>query len=288
MTFTQGCEVEGTNRGGFLRAIENAKKADVIVVAIGEKAMMSGEAAARAEIGLPGVQEEMVKGLAALGKPVVVVLMNGRPLAIPDLDKRATAIVEAWWLGTETGNALADILFGDYNPSGKLPMTFPQSVGQVPIFYNERSTGRPFDPNSKWTGKYIDMPNAPLYPFGYGLSYTTFEYSDPKPNKTTFKKGEPVRISVIVRNTGRRAGEEVAQLYVRDLVGSVTRPVRELKGFQKIMLNPGEAKTLEFILNDEDLSFYRKDMSFGSEPGDFEIMVGGNSMDTKKVRVTVL
>ncbi len=288
VTFTEGCEVEGTTRGGFLRAIENAKKADVIVVAIGEKAMMSGEAAARAEIGLPGVQEEMVKGLAALGKPVVVVLMNGRPLAIPDLDKRATAIVEAWWLGTETGNALADILFGDYNPSGKLPMTFPQSVGQVPIFYNEKNTGRPFDPNSKWTGKYIDMPNAPLYPFGYGLSYTTFEYSDPKPNKTAFKKGEPIRISVTVRNSGKRAGEEVAQLYVRDLVGSVTRPVRELKGFRKIMLNPGEAKTVEFILNDEDLSFYRRDMSFGSEPGDFEIMVGGNSMDTKKVRVTVL
>lgn len=288
VTYTEGCEVEGNKRGGFLRAIENARKADVIVVAIGEKAMMSGEAASRAEIGIPGVQEEMVRGLAALGKPVVVVLMNGRPLAIPDLDKSATAILEAWWLGTETGHALADILFGDYNPSGKLPMTFPRSVGQVPIFYNEKNTGRPFDPNSKWTSKYIDMPNAPLYPFGYGLSYTTFEYSEPRVNKTTFKKDEPLQVSVTVRNTGKRAGEEVVQLYIRDLVGSVTRPVRELKGFRKIMLAPGESKTVEFTLKDPDFSFYRKDMSFGSEPGDFEIMTGGNALDTKKVKVTML
>lgn len=288
VTHAEGCEVESTRKSGYLKAMEVARKADVVVVAVGERAMMSGEAAARAEIGLPGVQEELIKGLVALGKPVVVVLMNGRPLAIPEVDRTAPAILEAWWLGTETGHALADILFGDYNPSGKLPMTFPRSVGQVPIYYNEKSTGRPFDPNSKWTSKYIDMPNTPLYPFGYGLSYTTFEYSDPKPNKMTFKKGEPLRISVTVRNTGKRAGEEVVQLYVRDLVGSVTRPVRELKGFRKIMLAPGEAKTVEFTLNDTDFSFYRKDMSFGSEPGDFEIMVGGNSMDTKKVRVSML
>lgn len=288
VTYEEGCEVESTRKTGYIRAIDLAKKADVIVVAIGEKAMMSGEAACRTEIGIPGVQEELAIGLAALGKPVVVVLMNGRPLAIPTLHDRATAILEAWWLGTETGNALADILFGDYNPSGKLPMTFPRSVGQVPIYYNEKSTGRPFDPNSKWTSKYIDSPNTPLYPFGYGLSYTTFEYAEPKPNKTAFKKGEPLKISVTVRNTGKRAGEEVVQLYVRDLVGSVTRPVRELKGFRKIMLQPGEAKTVEFTLSDADLSFYRKDMSFGSESGEFDIMVGGNSMDTKKVRVTML
>ena len=288
VTFAEGCEVESTRKSGYLRAMEVARKADVVVVAIGEKAMMSGEAAARAEIGLPGVQEELVKGLVALGKPVVVVLMNGRPLAIPEVDRTAPAILEAWWLGTETGHALADILFGDFNPSGKLPMTFPRSVGQVPIYYNEKSTGRPFDPNSKWTSKYIDMPNTPLYPFGFGLSYTTFEYSDPKPNKTTFKKGEPLRISVTVRNTGKRAGEEVVQLYVRDLVGSVTRPLRELKGFRKVMLAPGETKTIEFTLNDTDFSFYRKDMSFGSEPGDFDIMVGGNSLVKKKVRVTML
>lgn len=287
VTYAEGCEVESTRKSGYLRAIEIARKADVVVVGVGERAMMSGEAAARAEIDLPGVQEELIKGLAALGKPVVVVLMNGRPLAIPEVDRTAQAILEAWWLGTESGHALADILFGDYNPSGKLPMTFPRSVGQVPIYYNEKNTGRPFDPNSKWTSKYIDMPNAPLYPFGYGLSYTTFEYSDPKPAKTTFKKGEPLRISVSVRNTGKRAGEEVVQLYVRDLVGSVTRPVRELKGFRKIMLAPGESKTVEFTLTDTDFSFYRKDMSFGSEPGDFDIMVGGNSMDTKKVQVTM-
>lgn len=284
----KGCDVEGVDKNGFDAAMSAARTSDVVIVAIGEKAMMSGEAASRAEITLPGVQEDLVEALIATGKPVVVVLMNGRPLAIPALAKNATGLLEAWWLGTETGNALADVLFGDYNPSGKLPMTFPRSVGQVPLFYNEKNTGRPFDPNSKWTSKYIDMPNTPLFPFGFGLSYTTFEYSDPKPTKTIFKKGEPIQVSVTVRNSGTRAGEEVVQLYVRDLVGSVTRPVKELKGFQKIMLAPGEAKTLQFALTDQDISFFRKDMSFGSEPGEFEIMIGGNSVDLKKIKVTML
>jgi beta-glucosidase len=179
--------VEGTDRAGIDAAVKITQNADVIVAVVGEKAMMSGEAAARAELGLPGMQEDLIKALVATGKPVVVVLMNGRPLAIPWVADNAAAILETWWLGTEAGNAIADVLFGDFNPSGKLPMTFPRSVGQVPIFYSEKNTGRPFDPNSKWTSKYIDMPNAPLYPFGYGLSYTTFTISAPRVDKTSFR-----------------------------------------------------------------------------------------------------
>lgn len=283
--FDSGCEFFVAKKAGTEAAMALAKQADVVVVVVGEQAMMSGEAASRADITLPAVQEELVLELVKTGKPVVVVLMNGRPLAIPRIAESATAIVETWWLGTEAGNAIADVLFGAYNPSGKLPMTFPRSVGQVPVFYNERSTGRPYDPNSKWTSKYIDMPNAPLYPFGFGLSYTTFSYGEPKADKTVFKIGQNLQISVNVTNTGSRAGEEVVQLYVRDLVGSVTRPVKELKGFQKIMLKAGESRMLTFTLTEHDLSFYRRDMTFGAEPGEFEIMVGGNSMDVKKVKV---
>jgi len=285
VTYAKGCAIEGADKSGFPDAVAAAQKADVVVVAIGETAQMSGEAAARTDISIPGVQEDLVRALVATGKPVVVLLMNGRPLTISDLTDQATALVEAWWLGTETGNALADILFGDYNPSGKLTMTFPRSVGQVPVFYNEKTTGRPFDPDSKWTSKYIDSPNTPLFPFGYGLSYTTFEYSTPTAAKTTFRPGETLRVRVNVRNTGTRAGEEVVQLYVRDLVASVTRPVKELKGFQKIRLEPGQTRTLEFLLTDQDLRFYRRDMTFGTEPGAYDIMIGGNSDDLKSVRV---
>ncbi len=280
---TQGSDFEGNDKTGFSAAIKLAEQSDVVVVAVGEKAMMSGEAAARAELGLPGVQEELVLELVKTGKPVVVVLMNGRPLAIPAIAENATAILETWWLGTEAGNAIADVLFGAYNPAGKLPMTFPRSVGQVPIYYNFKSTGRPFDPNSKWTSKYIDMPNAPQWPFGFGLSYTTFDYSEPKAVVDT--RAKQIKVSVSLTNTGKTAGEEVAQLYVRDLVGSVTRPVQELKGFQKIMLQPGETRELTFTLTERDLSFFRRDMRFGAEPGEYEIMVGGNSSAVKKVKV---
>lgn len=281
----RGCEPEGTDKSGFAEALKAAQNADVVVIAVGEKAMMSGEAAARADLALPGVQEQLVLELVKTGKPVVVVLMNGRPLTIPLVAENATAILETWWLGTEAGNAIADVLFGDYNPSGKLPMTFPRSVGQVPIFYNEKSTGRPFDPNSKWTSKYIDSPNSPQWPFGFGLSYTTFSYGEPKAGKAVFKKGENLQVTVNVTNTGSLAGEEVVQLYVRDLVGSITRPVKELKGFQKIMLKAGESRTVTFTLTERDLSFYRRDMTFGAEAGEFEIMVGGNSEDVKRAKV---
>ena len=288
VTFARGCEVEGgMSKDDLAAAVALAAGADVVVVAVGEKAMMSGEAASRAEIGLPGAQSDLVLELVKTGKPVVVVLMNGRPLAIPEIADNAGAILETWWLGTETGNAIADVLFGDYNPSAKLPMSFPRTVGQVPVFYNEKSTGRPYDPNSKWTSKYIDMPNSPQWPFGFGLSYTTFQYSDPKPDKTTFKKGESLRVSVTVTNTGKRAGEEVVQLYLRDMVGSVTRPVKELKGFRKIALEAGASKEVVFTLSEQDMSFYRHDMTFGVEPGEFEIMAGGNSSDLKRIRVTM-
>jgi len=282
--YIPGCDFENPDKSGFADAIRAAEKYDVMVVAVGEKAMMSGEAAARASLGLPGVQEELVLELCKTGKPVVVVLMNGRPLAIPEIAEKATAILETWWLGTEAGNAIADVLYGVYNPSGKLPMSFPRSVGQVPIFYNEKSTGRPFDPNSKWTSKYIDEANSPQWPFGFGLSYTTFEYSEPKVVAAVTAK-TALTVSVTLTNTGKLPGEEVAQLYVRDLVGSVTRPVKELKGFQKIMLQPGETREVKFTLTEHDLSFYRRDMTFGTEPGEYEIMVGGNSQEVKRVKV---
>lgn len=291
----RGCALEGSDKSGFAEALQAAQNADVVVVAVGEGAMMSGEAAARADIGLPGVQEDLVLELCKTGKPVVVVLMNGRPLAIPKIAENATAILETWWLGTEAGNAIADVLFGAYNPSGKLPMTFPRTVGQVPIFYNEKSTGRPYDPNSKWTSKYIDQPNSPQWAFGFGLSYTTFAYSEPKAEvvaktsprdlKMTSKDRALLQVTVSVTNTGKTAGEEVVQLYIRDLVASVTRPVKELKGFQKIMLQPGESREVKFVLREGDLSFYRKDMTFGVEPGEYEVMVGGSSDVVKRVRV---
>ena len=284
----KGCEVEGDDRSGFAAAIEAAKKADVVVVAVGERAMMSGEAASRAEIGLPGAQEDLVLELAKTGKPVVVVLMNGRPLAIPRVAEKAAAILETWWLGTETGHAIADVLFGDYNPSGKLPVTFPRSVGQVPIFYNEKSTGRPFNPDSKWTSKYLDMPNSPQWAFGHGLSYTTFKYSNLQVDKSKFRPGESVRVKVLVTNTGSRAGEEVVQFYIHDLVASATRPLKELKGFRKIALPAGASKEVEFVLTERDLAFFRKDMTFGAEPGEFEVLVGGSSDRVEKVRVEMV
>jgi beta-glucosidase len=287
ITHVAGCTVEGNDQSGFAEAVSAAKAADVVVVAVGELAWMSGEAASRTDISVPGPQEALVEALAATGKPVVVVLMNGRPLAIPKLAANATALLEAWWLGTEAGNALADVLYGDYNPSGKLPITFPQSVGQVPIFYNEKNTGRPFDAQDKYTTKYLDAPNTPLFPFGFGLSYTTFEYDEPKVDASAFKQGQPVTLRVNVRNTGKRAGEEVVQLYIHDLVGSVTRPVKELRGFQKIMLQPGESRTVEFVLQDTAFRFFRKDMTYGSEPGAFDLMTGGSSAALKSVRVTM-
>ena len=285
VTFNKGCNVEGDDRSGFDAAVALARQSDVIVLAVGEMAWMSGEASSRTDLNLPGVQEELARALKATGKPLVVIMMNGRPLTIPWFAENASSILEAWWLGTETGNALADILYGAYNPSGKLPMTFPRNVGQVPIFYNEKSTGRPYDPNSKWTSKYIDSPNTPLYAFGFGLSYTTFSYGDPTVNMKTFKSGEKITLSVRLTNSGKFEGEETVQLYIRDLVASSTRPVKELKGFQKIRLKPGESRDVRFEIVENDLKFYRHDMTYGAEPGDFDLMVGGSSDAVKTIRI---
>jgi len=248
---------------------------------------MSGEAKARADISLPGMQEQLIKELVATGKPVVVVLMNGRPLTIPWIAEHATAVVEAWLPGTMGGLAVADVLFGDYNPSAKLTMTFPRHVGQVPIFYNEKNTGRPFDPNNGYTSRYLDMPNTPQYPFGYGLSYTTFTYDSMMVARKDYSFSDTIIATVNIKNTGSVAGEEIVQLYVRDLVGSVTRPLKELKGFEKIKLAPGESKKVTFKLTSKDLAFYTADMTFKAEPGAFWVMVGPDSerLQKKEIRL---
>jgi beta-glucosidase len=271
-------------------AVEAAKRSNVIVAVVGESQGMTGEAASRADIMIPGKQLQLLKALKETGKPLVVVLMNGRPLALPWESENADAVVETWFSGTEAGNAIADILFGAYNPSGKLPSTFPKHVGQVPIFYNHKMTGRPYNDQvlDKYKSRYLDVENDPLYPFGFGLSYTTFSYGDVKLSKNSITNQDKLTVVCRVSNTGSKAGEEVVQLYVRDLVGSVTRPVKELKGFQKIMLQPGESKDVSFTLSEADLAFYRKDMTFGTESGKFVVFVGGNSRDTKQAEFELI
>jgi beta-glucosidase len=275
--YAKGCNVNDDTTKYFAQAIAAAKNAQVVVMVLGENRDMSGEAASRSDITLPGVQQQLFDEIVKTGKPVVVVLMNGRPLAIPDIDAKGTAILEAWFGGTMAGHAVADVLYGDYNPSGKLTATFPRSVGQIPLYYNAKNTGRPFDANNKYTSKYLDIPNTPLYPFGYGLSYTSFEYSDLKLDKPIFNFSDSLKVSVAVKNTGARDGEEVIQLYTHDLVGSVTRPVRELKGFQKIALKAGESTTVTFTLRSDDLAFTNSQLVYQAEPGKFEVYVGPNS-----------
>lgn len=280
-THNKGCEISDPDKSGFDAAIAAARNADVIVAVVGEHKDMSGEAAARADITIPGVQEELLKKLKETGKPLVVVLMNGRPLAIPWVAENADAILETWFLGSMGGPAITDVLYGDYNPSGRLTMSFPRHVGQVPLYYNQKNTGRPVDPNSKWTSKYLDMPNTALYPFGYGLSYTTFEYSDFKLNSASLSMNSTVTASVTVKNTGKYAGEETVQWYVRDLVGSITRPIKELKGFNKISLQPGESRTVTFTIDPGQLAFHGPGMILKAEPGKFHVMVGPNADELK-------
>lgn len=265
-------------------AVEVANRSNVIVAVVGESQGMTGEASSRADIGLPGRQLDLLKALKKTGKPLVIVLMNGRPLTLPWENDNADAILETWFGGTEAGNAIADILFGTYNPSGKLTATFPRHLGQVPLYYNHKTTGRPYggDPLDKYKSRYLDVPNDPLYPFGFGLSYTTFTYGDVKLSKNEITSQDKITVTCQVTNSGSKAGEEVVQLYVRDLVGSVTRPVKELKGFEKIMLQAGESKTLTFTITQDDLSFYRRDMTRGTEPGKFIVYVGTNSRDVKQ------
>ena len=272
-------------------AISVANQADVIVAALGEAAEMSGEASSRTSIEIPGIQRELLKALLNTGKPVVLVLFTGRPLALTWEQQHVPAIINVWFGGSEAGHAIADVLYGDVNPSGKLSTTFPQNIGQVPIFYNHKNTGRPL-PEGKWFQKfrsnYLDVSNDPLYPFGYGLSYTNFSYSDITLSSSSMKPGQKISASVTVTNNGSRDGKEVVQLYIRDIVGTSTRPVKELKGFQKIELKAGASKTVSFDITVNDLKYYNYELKYVAEPGDFKIFIGGNSRDVKEANFKLL
>jgi len=267
-------------------ALQTAKKADVIVAVLGEPSAWSGEASSMSDIGIQKVQQNLLKALLGTGKPVVLVLINGRPMTLAWENANVSAILEAWAGGTEAGNAIANNLFGDYNPSGKLTTTFPVSVGQIPLYYNHKNTGRPIDSNNKFTSKYLDISNDPLYPFGYGLSYTTFEYGDIKLSKSKLKGDEKLTVSVTLTNTGKVAGEEVVQLYIQDPAASISRPVKELKNFKKVLLQPGEKKDINIEITTNDLKFYNSDLKYDWEPGDFIIYIGSNSRDVKSAKVT--
>ena len=277
-TFLTEVQYNTTDRTGFEEAKKAAKDAEVIVMVLGEHGFSSGEARSRTNINLPELQEEFLKEIYAINPNIVLVLNNGRPLTINWAAENIPAILETWQLGTQHGNAVAQVLYGDYNPSGKLPMTFPRNVGQIPIYYNQLNTGRPTDKDNNvfWT-HYSDSEKTPLFPFGFGLSYTTFQYSDLKINKKSFVKGETIQISVTLKNTGKYEGKEVAQLYIHDQFASLARPIKELKGFELVNLKPGETKTVNFSLTEKELGFFNNSGDFVTEPGTFKIMVGGSS-----------
>lgn len=274
--------INTTNTSGFSEAIEVAKKADVVVLVLGEHGLQSGEGRSRTDIGLPGVQQELLEAIYKVNKNIVLVLNNGRPLAIPWAAENIPAIVEAWHLGTQSGNAIAQVLYGDYNPSGKLPMTFPRNVGQVPIYYNYKNTGRPTmnEPESVFWSHYSDEKNSPQFAFGYGLSYSKFEYSDLKLSANSFSNNGKISVSVTLKNNSNVAGKEVVQLYIRDLIGSTTRPVKELKGFEMVTLKPFESKIITFTINEETIAFYTANQKWEAEVGDFKVFVGGSSDKT--------
>jgi beta-glucosidase len=277
ISFAKGCEVTGDSTVGFDEAARAANDSDFVIFAAGESAEMSGEASSRSSLDLPGRQLDLIKAVAATGKPYAVVLMNGRPLTINWLAENSPAILETWFAGTQGGNAIADVLFGDVNPGGKLPVTFPRTVGQVPIYYNHKNTGRPPDAANKYSSKYLDAPWTPLYPFGYGLSYTQFKLSNVRLSATRINATGKVAVSIEVENTGKRDGDEVVQLYIRDVAASVARPVRELKGFERVSLRAGEKRRVEFTLTPEHLGFYNRAMKFVVEPGAFKVFVGNSS-----------
>jgi beta-glucosidase len=279
--FVKETKINTTDKSGFAEAIEAAKNADVVVMVLGEHGLQSGEGRSRSDIGLPGVQQKLLEEIYNVNKNIVLVLNNGRPLAIPWAVKNIPAIVEAWQLGTQSGNAIAAVLYGDYNPSGKLPVTFPRSVGQLPLYYNHMSTGRPStnDPESVFWSHYIDEKTTPQFPFGYGLSYSKFEYSNLKLSTDSFSKNGTITASIQVKNNSTVAGKEVVQMYIRDLFGSLTRPVKELKDFKMIELNPNETKTVEFIINEKTIEFFTANKIWEAEKGDFKLFIGGNSED---------
>lgn len=282
LLYAKGCDIEGTNKSGFQEAIDIANQADVVILSIGERFDMSGEAKSRSNIHVPGVQEDLIKELQKTGKPIVILINAGRPLIFNWTADNMPTILYTWWLGSEAGNAIADVLFGDYNPSGKLPMTFPREEGQIPIYYNHFNTGRPsINENKVYKSAYIDLPTTPKFPFGFGLSYTSFQYSDLKLSKQKMKSNETIEVSLTITNSGKFAGEEVVQMYLQDKFGSVVRPILELKDFQKIKLEVGESKTIKFIIDNQKLSFYNSKLEFKSEPGDFELMIGSSSADIR-------
>lgn len=279
-----------SNEEMLQEALQISKDADVIVAALGESSEMSGESSSRTEIGIPDVQKELLRELLKTGKPVVLVLFTGRPLTLTWENENVPAILNVWFGGSEAAHAIGDVLFGDVNPSGKLVATFPQNVGQIPLFYNHKNTGRPLQEGrwfEKFRSNYLDVSNDPLYPFGYGLSYTTFSYSDVKLSSTTLDVKGELTASVTVTNTGKYDGAEVVQLYIRDLVGSVTRPVKELKGFEKTFIKAGESKNVSFKITPELLKFYNYNLEYVFEKGDFDVMIGGNSSDVKSARFTL-
>jgi len=276
--YAEGCQKEGYSKKGFPAAMKAAQKANKIVLVIGEDCDLTGEASSMTNIKIPGVQTDLLAKLTTLHKPIVVVLMNGRPLDLSREDTLADAILETWYAGSRGGKAITSVLYGEYNPSGKLPITFPRCLGQVPLFYYEKNSGRPiYLPDPKYKSRYLDCSNTPLFPFGFGLSYTTFHFSGITLSNDTLTPDDSIQATVTVTNTGKREGEEVVQLYVRDLVADVTRPVKQLKGFQKIALLVGESKKITFTITPAMLSFYRLDMTYGTEPGKFDLFIGDSS-----------
>ncbi|HEU5184869.1 MAG TPA: beta-glucosidase BglX [Gemmatimonadaceae bacterium] len=282
--YARGADSATADTSGFAEAVRVAREADAVVLVVGEHQEQSAEANNRAFLGLPGAQIGLARAVLATGKPVVIVLMGGRPLAIPVLAEQVPAIMHAWYLGTEMGNAVADVLFGDANPSGKLPVSVPRTVGQVPLYYNHKNTGRPPVADQKYTSKYIDVPWTPLYPFGHGLSYTTFAYRNLRLSRATMRPSDTLVVTVEVTNTGDRAGDEIVQLYVRDEVGSITRPVKELRGFRRISLRPGESQTVSFTLGAKDLAFHDADLDLVVERGFYRVFVGTSSERVEEAR----
>jgi beta-glucosidase len=287
LLYAKGANVDDQDRSMFAEAVETAKKADVVIMTLGEGHAMSGEAKSRSNIHFSGVQEDLLKEIAKTGKPIVLMINAGRPLVFDWAADNIPAIMYTWWLGTEAGNSIADVIFGTVNPGGKLPMSFPRTEGQIPVYYNHYNTGRPAKNNTdrNYVSAYIDLDNDPKYPFGYGLSYTKFVYSDMNLSSTNLKGNQTLNISVKVSNTGNYDGEEVVQLYIRDLVGKVVRPVKELKGFQKVFIKKGESKMVNFTLTPENLKFYDDELNFDWEGGEFDIMVGTNSQDVQTKRI---
>jgi beta-glucosidase len=290
LLYARGCGIDDTSTAGFAEAVAIAGQADFVIMDVGEAPDMSGEAKSRSNLHLPGVQEDLIRAIEATGKPVVVMISAGRPLIFNWTADHVPAILYTWWLGTRAGNAMADVLFGDYNPSGKLPISFPRTEGGIPVYYDHFSTGRPAKSDSEinYVSAYIDLLNGPRFPFGYGLSYTSFSYSDITLSAPAFRPGNKLKATVTVTNTGKYDGRETVQLYTRDLVGSVVRPVKELKGFQQLFLKAGESKKISFSISAEDLRFYNDKLQYIYEPGEFRLYIGGSSSDVKEAKFTLL